>query len=67
MDVPPFVGDMPIHSRKLTWKPKKGPIKTTGLLKGGYMGFHVSLGECNLFPVPFIGQKPEKKGQTGSR
>ena len=31
---------------KLTWKPKKGPIKTTVLLKGGYMGFHVGLGEC---------------------
>ena len=35
-----------LHSRKLTWKPKKGPIKTTVLLKGGYMGFHDSLGEC---------------------
>ena len=35
-----------IHSRKLTWKPQKGPIKTTVLIKGGYMGFHVSLGEC---------------------
>ena len=33
-----------IPSRKLTWKPKKGPIKTTVPLKGGYMGFHVSLG-----------------------
>ena len=31
---------------QLTWKPQKGPIKTTVLLKGGYMGFHVSLGEC---------------------
>ena len=38
-----------IHSRKLTWKPKKGPIKTTVLLKGDYMGFHVSLGECKSF------------------
>ena len=38
-----------IHSRKLTWKPKKGPIKTTVLLKGDYMGFHVSLGECNSY------------------
>ena len=36
-----------LHSRKLTWKPKKGPKKTTVLLKGDYMGFHVSLGECN--------------------
>ena len=36
-----------LPSRKLTWKPKKGPIKTTVLLKGGYMGFHVSLGECS--------------------
>ena len=35
-----------LHSRKLAWKPKKGPIKTTVPLKGGYMGFHVSLGEC---------------------
>ena len=35
-----------LHSRKLTWKPKKGPIKTTVLLQEGYMGFHVSLGEC---------------------
>ena len=35
-----------LHSRKITWKPKKGPIQTTDLLKGGYMGFHVSLGEC---------------------
>ena len=33
-------------SKPTTWKPKKGPFKTTGLLKGGYMGFHVSLGEC---------------------
>ena len=32
--------------RKLTWKPKKGFIKTIVLLKEGYMGFHVSLGEC---------------------
>ena len=40
-----------IHSRKLTWKPKKGSIKTTVLLKGDYMGFHVSLGECNCSEV----------------
>ena len=25
---------------------QKGPIKTTGPLKWGDMGFHVSLGEC---------------------
>ena len=31
-----------VHSRKLTRKPKKGPIKTTAPPKGGYMGFHVS-------------------------
>ena len=37
-----------LHSRKLTWKPKKGPIKTTVLLKGDYLGFHVSLGECSI-------------------
>ena len=35
-----------LHSRNLIWKPKKGPIKTTVLLKGHYMGFHVSFGEC---------------------
>ena len=35
-----------LHSRKLTWKPKKGPIKTTIPPKGNSMGFHVSLGEC---------------------
>ena len=36
-----------LHSWKLTWKPKKGPLKTTVPLKGEHMGFHVSLGECN--------------------
>ena len=41
-----------IHSRKLTWKPKKGPVKTTVPLKGGYMGFHVSLGECTTSSSP---------------
>ena len=35
-----------IYSQKLTWKPKKGPIKTTVPLKEGYMGFHVNLEEC---------------------
>ena len=35
-----------IHSRELTWKPNSAPMKTTVPLKGGYMGFHVSLGEC---------------------
>ena len=35
------------NSRKLIWKPKKGPTETTVLLKGGYMGFHVNLGECS--------------------
>ena len=35
-----------LHSRELTCKPKKGPTKTTVLLKMDYMGFHVSLGEC---------------------
>ena len=34
------------HSWKLTWKPKRGSIKTTVPLRWGYMGFHVSLGEC---------------------
>ena len=27
---------------------QKGPIKATVLLKGDYMGFHVSLGECKV-------------------
>ena len=35
-----------LRSRKLTWISKKGPIKTTVLLKGDYRGLHVSLGEC---------------------
>ena len=35
-----------IHSWKLTWKPKRVPVKTTALLNWGYMDFHVSLGEC---------------------
>ena len=38
-----------LPSRKLAWKPKKGPIKTTVPLKGGYMGFHVSLEECTAY------------------
>ena len=37
-----------LHSRKLTWKPKKGPVKTTVLLQGDYRGFHVSLGERRI-------------------
>ena len=41
-----FLGWAYVHSWKLTWKPKSGPIKTTVPLKWGYMGFHVSLGEC---------------------
>ena len=44
-----------LHSRKLTWKPKKGPIKTTFLLKGAYMGFHVSLGECRVWGLGLRG------------
>ena len=31
-------------------------LKTTVPLKGGYMGFHVSLGECN--PLPLIVKTP---------
>ena len=42
-----MLGSGNLHSRKLTWKPKKGRRKTTVLLKGYYMGFHISLGECN--------------------
>ena len=34
---------------------QKGPIKTTVLLKGDYMGFHVSLGECRLQGLGFRG------------
>ena len=44
-----------VHSRKLTWKPKKGPIKTTVLLNGDYMGFHVSLGECRVWSLRVAG------------
>ena len=32
-----------LHSRKLTWKPKRVPRRTTVPLKEGYVGFHVSL------------------------
>ena len=45
-----------LHSRKLTWKPKKGPVKTTVLLQGDYMGLHVSLGEC----IGTAGNVPEQ-------
>ena len=41
-----FRASIDVHSWKLTWKPKRDPIKTTVPLKWGYMGFHVSLGEC---------------------
>ena len=44
-----------LHSRKLTWKPKKGTVKTTVLLKRDYMGFHVSLGEIFLVAVVVAG------------
>ena len=50
---------MCIHSRKLTWKPKKGPVKTTVLLKEGYIGFHVSLGECNWEPGGRVVDTPQ--------
>ena len=47
---PLISGNTPhVHSRKLTWKPKKGPTNTTVPLKSGYMGFHVSLGERKYF------------------
>ena len=35
-----------IPSRKLTCKPKKGPIRLLSIKKSGYMGFHVTLGEA---------------------
>ena len=37
-----------LHSWKLTWRPKKGPMKTTVPLKWGYVGFHVSFQECSM-------------------
>ena len=43
-----------ILSRKL----KKGSIKTTVPLKRGYMGFHVSLGECSGSKFATPGPKP---------
>ena len=45
---PMYEPPLHVHSRKLTWQPKKGPIKTTVPLNGDYMGFHVSLGECRV-------------------
>ena len=53
-----------VHSWKLTRKPQRGPIKTTVLLKWGYMGFHVSLGECrrgNIACYPTPGSLAEVK------
>ena len=41
-------------SWKLTWKPKRGSIKTTVPLRWGYMGFHVSLGECREVLVSLV-------------
>ena len=40
-----------LHSWKLTWKPKRGPIKTTVPLKWGYMDFHVSFWECKVLGI----------------
>ena len=40
----------PYTPGKKNWKPIRGPMKTTVPLKGVYMGFHVSLGECKHFP-----------------
>ena len=38
-----------LHSWKLTLKTQKGPYKDCSpSKKGGYMGFHVSLGECRV-------------------
>ena len=37
-----------LPSQKLTWKPEKGPMKTTVPLKRRYMGVHVSLGASVL-------------------
>ena len=37
----------------------KGPTQTTGPLKWGYMGFHVSLGECLWLHV-HLGSSSEK-------
>ena len=54
-----------IHSRKLTWKPKKGPTKTAVLLKGDYVGFHVSLGECIL--VGQESQRAQKRSMPTAR
>ena len=42
-----------LFSRKLTWKPKRGPIKTTVPLKWGCMGFHVNLGDLGWPLKPF--------------
>ena len=52
-----------IHSRKLTWKPNKGPIQTTVPLKEGYMGFHVNLGECNAQVLVMLASVSARKRQ----
>ena len=60
-----------LPSRKLTWKPKKGPIKTTVPLNRGYTGFHVSLGECischQGSPLPALVQKHAPATRVTSR
>ena len=44
---------------------RKGPIKTTVPLKGGYMGFHVSLGECTCLIFLLEGFEDASEPQKG--
>ena len=44
-----------IHSWKLTWTPKRGPIKITVTQKWDYMGFHVSLGSVTIMKLGYRG------------
>ena len=52
-----------VHSRELTWKPKRVPIRTIVSLKQGDLGFHVSLGERNYLKV--FWESPFSSGLNG--
>ena len=54
---------MYLYSRKLTWKPKKGPRKTTVLLKGYYMGFMLVWG--SVYRCVHLGVNGARYGEAG--
>ena len=56
-----------LQSRKLTWKPQKGSIKTTVPQTGGHMGFHVSLGECTEPHIQYSKHLAKRMEQQSTR